>query len=73
MHALLVIIALGVLVALHHVGHFLLARLFGLKVHRLVFGLGPTLLTSRRGATEYGLRAIPLGGSVKIQGMSPYE
>ncbi|MBG6138177.1 membrane-associated protease RseP (regulator of RpoE activity) [Longispora fulva] len=49
------------------------AKRFGMKVTRYFAGFGPTLFSFRRGETEYGLKAIPLGGFVKIVGMTPQE
>ena len=58
---------------LHEGGHFATAKLFGMKVERFFLGFGPTVWSFRRGETEYGVKALPLGGFCKIAGMSPYE
>jgi membrane-associated protease RseP (regulator of RpoE activity) len=58
---------------LHEGGHFTTAKLFGMKVERFFLGFGPTIWSFRRGETEYGIKAFPLGGFCKIAGMSPYE
>jgi membrane-associated protease RseP (regulator of RpoE activity) len=63
------IVALLVSVMLHETGHFVLAKRFGMKVTRYFVGFGPTLWSTRRGETEYGIKALPLGGFVKIVGM----
>jgi membrane-associated protease RseP (regulator of RpoE activity) len=63
------IVALLVSVMLHETGHFVLAKRFGMKVTRYFVGFGPTLWSFTRGETEYGLKALPLGGFVKIVGM----
>lgn len=60
-------------VALHELGHMLVARWAGMKVERFFVGFGPTLWSFRRGDTEYGVKALPLGGFVKIVGMSRWE
>jgi regulator of sigma E protease len=73
MHYLPILLALGLLVALHELGHLVAARLLGLRVHRFTLGFGPAVLTFRRGETEYVLGAIPLGGSVHIHGLNPHE
>lgn len=73
MRYLLAILALGALVAVHELGHLLFARLFKLRVDQYALGFGPALLAFRRGATEYSLRAIPIGGYVRIHGMNPHE
>jgi membrane-associated protease RseP (regulator of RpoE activity) len=67
------IVALLVSVMLHEGGHFFTARRFGMKASRFFVGFGPTLWSFRRGETEYGVKAIPAGGFVKIDGMTPLE
>ncbi|HZA82455.1 MAG TPA: M50 family metallopeptidase [Actinomycetes bacterium] len=69
----LFVLALMVAIFLHEGGHFVTAKLFGMKVERFFLGFGPTLWSFRRGETEYGVKALPLGGFCKIAGMSPYE
>ena len=58
---------------LHEAGHLLTAKRFGMKATQFFAGFGPTLFSFRRGETEYGLKAIPAGGFVKIVGMTPLE
>jgi membrane-associated protease RseP (regulator of RpoE activity) len=65
--------AIFVSVCLHEAGHMLSAKAFGMKVTRYFAGFGPTIFSFRRGETEYGLKAIPLGGFVKIVGMTPQD
>ncbi len=60
-------------VCLHEAGHMLTAKFFGMKVTRYFAGFGPTLFSFKRGETEYGLKGIPLGGFVKIVGMTPQD
>jgi membrane-associated protease RseP (regulator of RpoE activity) len=64
-------------VALHECGHMWVARATGMKVRRYFVGFGPTLWSTRRpnklGSTEYGVKAIPLGGFCDIAGMTPVE
>ncbi|WP_460541209.1 M50 family metallopeptidase [Glycomyces halotolerans] len=71
----IILFALAILisVSLHEFGHMLTAKGFGMKVTRYFVGFGPTLWSFRRGETEYGLKGIPLGGFVKIVGMTPLE
>ena len=69
----LFVLALMVAIFLHEGGHFATAKLFGMKVERFFLGFGPTIWSFRRGETEYGIKALPLGGFCKIAGMSPYE
>src|SRR2546429_3557649 len=66
-------LAIMVSVALHECGHMWVARATGMKVRRYFVGFGPTLWSTRRGETEYGVKAIPAGGFVKIVGMTPLE
>lgn len=69
------IFAVGILVSvlLHEAGHMLSAKAFGMKVTQYFAGFGPTVWSFRRGETEYGLKAVPAGGFVKIVGMTPLE
>ncbi len=60
-------------VCLHEAGHMVTAKAFGMKVTRYFAGFGPTLWSFKRGETEYGLKAIPLGGFVKIVGMTAQD
>ncbi|MFY1695145.1 MULTISPECIES: M50 family metallopeptidase [unclassified Solwaraspora] len=70
-----VLFALAILisVSLHEAGHMVTAKKFGMKVTRYFVGFGPTIWSFRRGETEYGLKAIPLGGFCKIVGMTPQD
>jgi membrane-associated protease RseP (regulator of RpoE activity) len=67
------VVALIVSVVLHEAGHFLTARRYGMKATQFFVGFGPTLWSRQRGETEYGFKAIPAGGFVKIVGMTPLE
>ncbi len=69
-----VVFALGLLfsVCLHEAGHMGVAKALGMRVSRYFVGFGPTVFSFRRGDTEYGLKAIPAGGFVAIDGMSPH-
>ncbi|MEZ4270531.1 MAG: site-2 protease family protein [Myxococcota bacterium] len=68
---LIAVVGLSALIVLHELGHFLLARLFGMRVERFSIGFGPALLKRRFGATVWQLAAFPLGGYVQIHGMGP--
>ncbi len=70
---LLVIVALFAMIMLHEMGHFVMARRAGMKATEFFVGFGPRLWSFRRGETEYGVKAIPLGGYVKIIGMTNLE
>ena len=67
------IAVLLIVIMIHETGHFLMAKLFGFKATKFFLGFGPTLWSTQKGETEYGVKAFPLGGFVKIIGMSPYE
>src|SRR5438874_1416629 len=59
---------LGVLIFVHELGHFLMARLYGVRVLRFSLGFDPKLVRLQRGGTEYSIGVIPLGGFVKLAG-----
>ena len=67
------IFVLGVLVFVHELGHFLAAKRVGIRVLKFQLGFNPTILSFRRGDTEYGIGALPLGGYVKMAGESPED
>ena len=69
----LFLIGVVVSIALHEIGHMAPAKAFGMKVTQYFVGFGSTLWSTKRGETEYGFKAIPLGGYVKIVGMLPPE
>ncbi|MGH9349071.1 MAG: RIP metalloprotease RseP [Vicinamibacterales bacterium] len=62
---------LGVLIFVHELGHFVMARRLGVRVLTFSLGFGPKILRFRRGDTEYAISAIPLGGYVKMAGENP--
>ncbi|MDQ1621800.1 MAG: hypothetical protein QOH19_218, partial [Actinomycetota bacterium] len=66
-----VAIGIAVSIALHEVGHLVPAKLFKVRVTKYMIGFGPTLWSKRTGETEYGVKAIPLGGYVSMIGMYP--
>jgi regulator of sigma E protease len=61
------------LIILHEAGHFFAAKATGMRVERFFLFFGPTIWSFKRGETEYGVKSIPLGGYVKITGMTPEE
>jgi len=67
------ILAFITIVMVHEFGHFVAAKKSGMKVTEFFFGFGPRLWSVRKGETEYGIKAIPFGGYVKIIGMSNLE
>lgn len=68
-----VLLSIIAFVTAHEAGHFLAAKATGMKATEFFFGFGPKLWSFRRGETEYGFKAIPLGGYVRIAGMNPME
>jgi regulator of sigma E protease len=64
---------LGVLIFVHELGHFMMARRIGVRVLTFSLGFGPKLIAFRRGDTEYCVSAIPLGGYVKMAGENPED
>lgn len=69
----LFVIGVFVMILAHEAGHFVTARAFGIKVEEFFLGFGPRLWSVRRGETEYGVKAIPAGGYVRIAGMNPFQ
>jgi membrane-associated protease RseP (regulator of RpoE activity) len=69
----LFIVAILLVVLVHESGHFFTAKGFGIKVEEFFVGFGPRLWSTRRGETEYGIKALPLGGYVRIAGMNPFQ
>jgi len=65
------VVVLGVLIFVHELGHFLVARLFGVGVEKFSLGFGPRLFGKKIGLTDYRVSAIPLGGYVKMMGEDP--
>ena len=70
---LIFVLALLFSIMLHEAGHFVTAKKFGMKVTQFFVGFGQTLWSRRKGETEYGVKAIPAGGFVKIVGMTELE
>ena len=73
MSILSAVVVLGLLIFLHELGHFMVAKWSGVMVQRFSLGFGPRLLTWTRGDTEYAISAVPLGGYVKMLGEDPEE
>ncbi len=70
---LIFLVALLFSVMLHESGHFVAAKKFGMKATKYFVGFGPTVWSTTRGETEYGIKALPLGGFVKIVGMTSMD
>ncbi|MFE7673092.1 M50 family metallopeptidase [Streptomyces albidoflavus] len=69
----ILVFAFGLLfsIAWHELGHLSTAKLFGIRVPQYMVGFGPTIFSRRKGETEYGIKAIPLGGYIRMIGMFP--
>jgi membrane-associated protease RseP (regulator of RpoE activity) len=67
------VVALLISVMLHEAGHFVTAKMFGMKVTQFFVGFGQTIWSTKKGETEYGIKAIPAGGFNKIVGMTELE
>ncbi len=67
------VVAILISVILHEAGHFLTAKKFGMQVTQFFVGFGPTLWSTKRGETEYGVKALPFGAFVRITGMTTLD
>ncbi|MDJ0334719.1 site-2 protease family protein [Salinibacterium sp. G-O1] len=67
----IIVIGLALSIGLHELGHLVPAKLFGVRVTQYMIGFGPTIFSRKRGETEYGVKAIPLGGYISMAGMFP--
>ncbi|MCH0565382.1 MULTISPECIES: RIP metalloprotease [unclassified Streptomyces] len=69
----IVVFAVGLLVSIawHELGHLSTAKLFGIRVPQYMVGFGPTVWSRKKGETEYGIKAVPLGGYIRMIGMFP--
>src|SRR5438034_9945404 len=67
------LIVLGVIIVIHELGHFAVAKFFKIKVETFSVGFGPRLLGFRRGETDYRISAFLLGGYVKMAGETPAD
>lgn len=69
----IVVFVIGLLVSIawHELGHLSTAKLFGIRVPQYMVGFGPTIWSRRKGDTEYGIKAVPLGGYIRMIGMFP--
>lgn len=67
----LFLVVISISIALHELGHLIPAKKFGVKVTHYMVGFGPTIFSRRRGETEYGIKALPLGGFIAMPGMYP--
>src|SRR6476646_9636129 len=67
------LLILGVIIVIHELGHFLVAKFFKIKVETFSVGFGPRLIGFRKGETDYRISAFPLGGYVKMAGETPMD
>ncbi len=68
---LIFLVGIGLSIGLHEIGHLVPAKAFGVKVTQYMVGFGPTVWSRHRGETEYGVKAVPLGGYIRMIGMYP--
>ena len=68
MSIIIAALILGIVIIIHELGHFLLAKLNGIAVEEFSVGMGPRLLSTEKGGTRYSLKAIPFGGSCMMRG-----
>lgn len=73
MHIILAILGFGLLVLVHEFGHFIVARLNGVKVEEFAIGMGPSILTHEGKQTKYSIKALPIGGLCQMKGESTGE
>ena len=66
-----VVIGIALSIGLHEIGHLVPAKLFKVRVGQYMIGFGPTIFSRKKGETEYGVKAIPLGGYISMAGMYP--
>src|SRR5437867_6510789 len=66
-------VVLGIIIVIHELGHFLVAKFFKIKVETFSVGFGPRLIGFRKGDTDYRISAFPLGGYVKMAGETPMD
>ncbi len=72
-YILIAIFGIGLIIIIHELGHFLVAKKFGVRVDVFSFGFGPRLLGFKRGPTDYRISALPFGGYVRMAGDNPSE
>jgi membrane-associated protease RseP (regulator of RpoE activity) len=70
---LVVLLGIALSIGIHEIGHLVPAKFFGVKVRQYMIGFGPTVWSKKKGETEYGVKAIPLGGYILMTGMYPPE
>ena len=68
LQAVVAVLVFGLLIFIHELGHFTVAKLSGMRVNEFAIGMGPVLWRSRRGETQYALRLLPIGGFVAVEG-----
>ena len=73
MAGFVIIVGVILMVVIHEGAHFVAAKSFDMKATEAFFGFGPRIWSMKRGETEYGVKALPLGGYVRIIGMNPFE
>jgi regulator of sigma E protease len=70
---IITILAFGIMIFIHELGHFVTAKKFGVLVHEFSMGMGPKIFSVKKGETVYSLRLLPIGGYVKLEGETESE
>ena len=68
LYIVIAILIFGVIIVIHELGHFLVAKSCGVKVNEFAIGMGPKIFSFGKGETKYSLRALPIGGYVSMEG-----
>ncbi len=70
---IMALLGLGVIILVHEFGHYIVARLFGVKVHEFSIGMGPEIFSTKKNGTLYSVRWLPIGGYVLLKGLDEFE
>ncbi len=73
MSIIITLLAFGLMISIHELGHFIAAKKFGVLVHEFSIGMGPKIVSRKKGETAYSIRLLPIGGYVKLEGENELE
>ena len=68
MQIIVFILGLSLLITIHELGHFIVAKIFGVYCHEFSIGMGPAIFSKKKGETKYSIRWLPIGGYVSMAG-----
>ena len=68
MRIIVFILGLSLLITIHELGHFIVAKIFGVYCHEFSIGMGPAIFSKKKGETKYSIRWLPIGGYVSMAG-----